>query len=204
MTDDLTLVGDLLVPLGAIATLVTSVGTVQWLKGKRRLALLAPLSIVSVIGIVGVTRVAKPDSPWARWRYDADRMAQSNARFGGDVVPGEPVPGSTAGLAAVVVGVLGGVPLGTVTSLAGGVLMGHALLAASGRSSSARVALGLAGVLAVAEAVVVAVGLPDRATLPGAAATLVVLVGAVILHVSAPRSREASTGRRGPVGRCRS
>jgi hypothetical protein len=145
--------------------------------------LLAPLSIVSVIGIAGVTRVAKPGSPWARWRYDADRMAQANARFGGDAVATAPGPASTAGLVTVVVGVLGGVPLGAVTSLAGGVLMGHALLAASGRSVSARVCLALAAVLVVAEAVVVAVGLPDPATLPGAGATLVVLAGAVVLHV---------------------
>ncbi|TCK26139.1 hypothetical protein [Pseudonocardia endophytica] len=188
MTGGLTLVGDVLVPLGAILTLVTGVGTVHWLKGKRRLALIAPLSIVSVIGIIGITRVAKPDSPWARWRYDADRMVQANARFGGSVVAAERGPGSTAGFATVVVGVLGGVPLGTVTSLAGGVLIGHALLASAGRPLSGRICLGLAAVLAAVETVLVVAGLPDPATLPGAAAALVVLVGAVVLHVHAGRS----------------
>jgi hypothetical protein len=192
VTGGLTLVGDVLVPLGAILTLVTGVGTVHWLKGKRRLALLAPLSIVSVIGIIGVGRVAKPDSPWARWRYDADRMGQANARFGGTSVPAERSHGSTAGFVTVVVGVLGGVPLGTVTSLVGGVLMGHALLASAGRPLSARVCVWLAAACAVGEAVVVAVGSPDRAALPGAVATLVVLVGAVMVLVGAGGSRERS------------
>lgn len=143
MIGGLSLVGDVLVPLGAILTVVTAVGTVHWLKGKRRLALLAPLSVVSVFGIVGTTRVAKPDSPWARWRYDDDRMSQACARFGGAPPDrperSEPSGAANAAFGLVVVGVVAGVPFGAVTSLVGGVLLGYIWLARSGRVTSRRV-----------------------------------------------------------------
>ncbi len=197
MSGGLTIVGDVLAPLGLITTLVTSVGTVNWLKGKRRLALLSPLSIVSVIGIVGVARVAKPDSPWARWRYDDDRMAQACARFGVAAAdPSErPVPSGagSAGLVLMIAGVAGGVPLGAVTSLVGGVLLGHAWLARAGRDVSGRVCGWLAGAAVAGQAVLLAVTLPDPEALPGAATTAVVLAGALTLRAAMPAGAVPST-----------
>ncbi|MET0188194.1 MAG: hypothetical protein ABW212_04290 [Pseudonocardia sediminis] len=192
-TGGLTLVADLLVPVGALLTVVTSTGTVQWLKGKRRLALLAPLSVVSVIGIVGVTRVAKPGSPWARYRYDDDRMGQARARFGGPVAPSRPsragpTPLATAGFATLLVGVVAGVPLGAATSFVGGVLMAHALLARAGRQTSRLVCTVVIGVAALAEAMLVAIDLPARGTLPGAVTTLVVAAGVGMSWLPSARS----------------
>lgn len=183
----LALVGDVLVPAGLILTVVTAVGTVHWLKGKRWVALLAPLSIVSVVGIIGVARVAKPDSPWARWRYGPDRMAQACARFG--TAAPEPVQHpqpSNAGFVLVLAGVVAGVPCGAVTSLAGGVLLGNAWLARAGRAASGRACGWLAAVTVAGQVVLVALTLPDPAALPGAATTALVAAGAVALRVALP------------------
>lgn len=182
--DDLSPVADVLVPVGALLTVVTGVGTVHWLKGKRRLALLAPLSVVSVLGVVGTARVARPDSPWARWRYDGTRAAQALARFGGH--PPRPVhrlvPPATAGFGLVLAGVLAGVPLGAATSPVGGVLVGHALLASAGRPASRRVCAVLAATAAAGQVAVLVLDPADARVWPAAAAVLAVAAGAAVLH----------------------
>lgn len=190
----MTLVGDVLVPAGLLLTVVTGVGTVHWLKGKRRLACLAPLSVVSVIGIVGITRVARPTSAWARWRYSDDRMAQARVRFGGPAP--EPVerlaPPATAGFGLVLAGVVAGVPLGAVTSLVGGVLVAHALLASAGRAASGRVCVALAVAAVVGQGAAAALDPSDWRTWPATITTLVVAGGAAVLTRSArTRTRTA-------------
>lgn len=184
MIGGLDAVDDVLVPVGGLLTVVTTVGTVHLLKGKRYLALLAPLSVVSVIGMLGVFRVARPASPWARWRYSADRFAQARIRFGG-ALPG-PVhrwdPPATAALGTVLVGVVAGVPLGAVTSLIGGVIVTHALLASAGRAASRRVCTWTVVVAGVGQAAVVVANLPELEPLPGATTTLVTAAGVAWLH----------------------
>ncbi|MBN9735538.1 MULTISPECIES: hypothetical protein [unclassified Pseudonocardia] len=195
MTGGLDPIDDVLVPAGALLTLVTTVGTVHWLKGKRRIALLAPLSVVSVIGIVGVARVAKPDSPWARWRYSADRLGQARIRYGGtaDDTPAHRwEPPATAAFAVVLAGIVAGVPFGAVTSLVGGVILAHALLASAGRPASLTVCTATAGAAAAGEVVTV---LLARGSVPGAATTLVVAAGVALLHLrrsARTRTRTAS------------
>lgn len=178
----LDLVADVLVPLGLLLTVVTTVGTVHLLKGKPRLALLAPLSVVSVIGIAGIARVAKPDSPWARWRYSPDRMAQARIRFGAATTG--PVsrrdPPATAGFVTVLAGVVCGVPSGAVTSLAGGVIVGHALLACAGRDRSLRIGTVTVAIAAAGQAVVV-VASPGATVLPGVCTTVLTAVGVALL-----------------------
>ncbi|GAA1389991.1 hypothetical protein GCM10009613_29890 [Pseudonocardia kongjuensis] len=177
-------VADVLVPLGLLLTVVTTVGTVHRLKGKPWLALLAPLSVVSVIGIAGIARVARPDSPWARWRYSPDRMGQARIRFGPGGAGPEPRwdPPATAGFVTVLAGVVAGVPAGAVTSLAGGVIVVHALLASVGRTASLRVCRWTVGGAAAGQAVAVALLLPGLGTLPGMVTTTVTGAGLALLR----------------------
>ncbi|BBG00180.1 MULTISPECIES: hypothetical protein [Pseudonocardia] len=197
----LDLVGDVLVPLGLLLTVVTTVATVHRLKGKPRLALLAPLSVVSVIGIAGIARVAKPSSPWARWRYSPDRMAQARIRFGAartDAVPRRNPP-ATGGFVTVLIGVLAGVGFGAVTSLAGGVIIGHALLASAGRAASCRVCGWVVAIAAVGQLVAVVVVLPGLDALPGVVTTLV--TGAGVLLLRRPAAVQDPPGSGDPLPR---
>lgn len=192
MNEGPTLIADVLVPVGVLLTVVTTVGTVQWLKGKRRIALLAPLAVVSVIGIIGITRVAKPGSPWARWRYGPDRMGQARARFGGSAadlpdLPDRLDPPATLGAGLVLAGVVAGAPLGAVTSLVGGVLAGHALLASAGRPASGRICVVLAVAAALGEGVAATLDPGDWRIWPAAATTVTVAAGAAILQQRARR-----------------
>jgi hypothetical protein len=36
---------------------------------------------IPVVALVGAVRLARPGSPWAKWRYDAERLARARARF---------------------------------------------------------------------------------------------------------------------------
>jgi hypothetical protein len=52
---------------------------VAFLKGKVYLGLIGVF--VPVVAIVGALRLAKPHSPWAKRRYDTDKLARAAARF---------------------------------------------------------------------------------------------------------------------------
>lgn len=52
---------------------------VSFLKGKLYLGLIGVF--VPIVAIVGALRLAKPTSPWAKRRYDAEKLARATSRF---------------------------------------------------------------------------------------------------------------------------
>jgi hypothetical protein len=80
-------------PLVALATIVFA-------KGRVLLGIIG--LFVPIVALIAAFRLARPSSPWARWRYDADRLQRAQARFAmtrasqrarrrlGDLIAGEP------------------------------------------------------------------------------------------------------------------
>jgi hypothetical protein len=84
----------------AAVAAVLALAVVCFAKGRIVLGVIG--LFIPVVGIVAATRLARPRSPWALWRYGADKLARSGRRFAdtrplvraqrrlGDLVAGAP------------------------------------------------------------------------------------------------------------------
>jgi hypothetical protein len=94
--DDPTSVGGTVLAVAVVLGL----SVVAFAKGRILLGVIG--LFVPVVAFVGAVRLARPGSPWARWRYDAAKLARSEERFAatrplaraeqrlGDLVAGAP------------------------------------------------------------------------------------------------------------------
>lgn len=86
----------------AAVVLVLTLSGIAFAKGRVVLGVAG--LFVPLVALVGAVRLAHPKSPWAGWRYDDDKRARAEARFGpdrpmsrlrrglGDAIAGAPSP----------------------------------------------------------------------------------------------------------------
>ena len=89
-----------IVGTAVVVAIVIGLAVICFAKGRVLLGVIG--LFVPVVALVGATRLARPDTPWAKWRYDAARLARAEARFAasrplsragrrlGDLVAGAP------------------------------------------------------------------------------------------------------------------
>ena len=63
-------------------SLVVGLAVACFAKGRVLLGVIG--LFIPVFAAVGAVRLARPTSPWAKWRYDADRHARAESRFAPD------------------------------------------------------------------------------------------------------------------------
>jgi hypothetical protein len=72
---------DKLLATGAVLLFV-SISAIAFLKGRFVLGIVG--LHIPVVGVYTALRLATPDSPWARWRYDGDKLSRARVRFAPD------------------------------------------------------------------------------------------------------------------------